>query len=275
MSRITQQWRLILSPSNNGPFNMAIDEVLLRSCQDHEALPILRFYSWEPACLSLGIAQSIDDVDLVKLKNNQWDIVRRPTGGKGILHIDELTYSVIASTNHPLMAGGVLPSYQRISSVFIYALKRLGIDADSKELNTPSSLKSNGPVCFETPSNYEIVYKGKKLIGSAQARKSDGVLQHGSIPLFGDVSRIVTVLRTKDLDAEQIASNNVRSRATTILEAACVPISPEKIISAIIEGFESLFGFSFIENVMSNTETQDATSLMNEKYTNPTWISRI
>lgn len=275
MSETKQKWRLILSPANSGPLNMAIDEILLRSCQASESVPILRFYSWSPPCLSLGRAQSIVDIDLEKLNQSKWDIVRRPTGGKGILHIDELTYSVIANANHPIMTGGVLPSYQRISSVLIYAMNKIGIRALAKELVSPIHPNPLGPVCFETPSNYEIMANGKKLIGSAQARKGEGVLQHGAIPLFGDISRIVTVLKINDPGEIISAKNNILSRATTIQEAAGILISPEMIISAILEGFDNLFNIAFSESSLSKQETQNSNDLLEEKYSDATWITRI
>ncbi|NTU74765.1 MAG: lipoate--protein ligase family protein [Anaerolineaceae bacterium] len=270
-----QNWRLILSPPHNGATNMAIDEVLLNNCQNPGTLPVLRFYSWDPPCLSLGRSQSIDDVNIDRLAKYQWGLVRRPTGGKGILHIDELTYSVIANADHPIMAGGVLPSYQRISSVFLYALTKLGLKAESKELASPAVPSLNGPVCFETPSNYEIVCNGKKLIGSAQARKGNGVLQHGTIPLFGDISRIVTVLKFQDSDTLAAARNKVCSRATTIQDSFGEEIPAETIIGAILEGFVKLFDISFSESILSNNEAQASTALAEKKYLDQAWNTRI
>ena len=159
---------------------MAVDEALLVSIGNAESLPVLRLYAWKPSCLSLGYAQTIADVDAARLAAHHVALVRRPTGGKAILHTDELTYSVIAPENEPRLTGGVLESYQRVSQALLSALRLLGIEAESKH-SPAESIPQNGrnPVCFEVPSQYEITFAGKKLIGSAQARKKEGVLQHG------------------------------------------------------------------------------------------------
>ncbi len=149
------------------------------------SLPTFRLYSWEPACLSIGYAQPCADIDFQRLSDRGWNWVRRPTGGRAILHTDELTYSIIAPLAEPRVAGGVLESYQRFSRALLTALHALNIPAEAHPIRTTSDAQANAAVCFEVPSNYEIVVNGKKLIGSAQARRKNGVLQHGSLPLSG------------------------------------------------------------------------------------------
>jgi lipoate-protein ligase A len=94
---------------------MAVDEVLLDAVGKNQALPSLRLYSWEPPCLSIGYAQPFIDIDHKRLSDLGWDWVRRPTGGRAILHTDELTYSVVAPLTEPRVSGGVLERYQRLS----------------------------------------------------------------------------------------------------------------------------------------------------------------
>ncbi len=117
--------------------------------------------------------------------------MRRPTGGRAILHIDELTYSVTAPLDDPLLGGSLWKSYRKISLALLAALMRLGVDAkgDSTYTNRTSSGVQN-PVCFETPSNYEITAGGKKLIGSAQARKYGGYCSMGHSP-FQETSLVL------------------------------------------------------------------------------------
>src|SRR2546423_5590703 len=98
-------WRLVVHSACDGATNMAIDEAILESVGAGHAPPTLRFYSWQPACLSLGYAQHIRDADLDRLRANGWGLVRRPTGGRAILHTDELTYSITLPEAHPIMAG--------------------------------------------------------------------------------------------------------------------------------------------------------------------------
>ena len=104
-------WRILRTPPANGAWNMAVDEAILETVRQHAALPTLRLYAWQPACLSLGYAQPFADANLDALAQNGWQIVRRPTGGRAILHTDELTYSVIAPLDEPRV-GGLSLSYQ-------------------------------------------------------------------------------------------------------------------------------------------------------------------
>ena len=161
-------WRLILSPEGeSGAWNMAFDEALLKFTAGNKLPPTLRLYHWQPPTLSLGFAQPAADVDLAKLKAHGWDLVRRPTGGRAILHIDELIYSVTASVDDPKLAGDLLESYHKISQALLAGLSKLGITASGdKTYNTVPSTNVKNPVCFETPSNYEITADGRKLIGS-------------------------------------------------------------------------------------------------------------
>ncbi len=166
--------------------------------QNVSALP-LRLFAWEPPCLSLGYAQNRDDVDDDELLRNGWELVRRPTGGRAILHTDELTYSIAAASDEPRVLGSVLESYCRLSKALLKALRKLGIEASAHEIEPGKKIKPlAGPVCFEEPSNYEITWNSKKLIGSAQARRINGVLQHGSLPLYGNLERIVMGLYFPD-----------------------------------------------------------------------------
>ena len=118
-------WRLLLTPPARGAWNMAVDEAILENIGRGASLPTLRLYAWTPACLSLGHAQPFSDVDAVRLKQRGWDVVRRATGGRAILHTDELTYSVIAPLKEPRVEGGVLESYNRLAQALLTAVKNL------------------------------------------------------------------------------------------------------------------------------------------------------
>ncbi|MGE5221791.1 MAG: biotin/lipoate A/B protein ligase family protein, partial [Omnitrophica WOR_2 bacterium] len=115
-------WRLIQTPPSRGAWNMAVDETLLEAIGRDSRQPVLRLYAWEPACLSLGYAQPGADADRESLRKNHWDLVRRPTGGKAILHTDELTYSVIGPATDPRLSGSILESYQRLAEALLAAL---------------------------------------------------------------------------------------------------------------------------------------------------------
>src|SRR5512135_748694 len=194
-------WRVLITPPGHGAWNMAADESILEHIGGGDSRPTLRLYAWEPACLSLGHAQPYSDVDEQRLRERGWELVRRPTGGRAILHTDELTYSVIGPADNPQLPGSILESYNRLACALLRAVRLLGVDAQSSPLSVELGGASHGsinPVCFEVPSAYEITVAGKKLIGSAQARRKEGVLQHGSLPLTGDLRRITEALAFPD-----------------------------------------------------------------------------
>ena len=269
-------WRLIITSPNAGSWNMAVDEALLLSVGKGESLPVLRLYSWKPACLSLGYAQPVGDVDVTRLASHSYDVVRRPTGGKAILHTDELTYAVIAPENEPRLAGGVLESYQRLSQALLLALRLLGIEAQSKS-DSIAPIPQNGrnPVCFEVPSHYEITFAGKKLIGSAQARKKEGVLQHGSLPLYGDLTRIVQVLVFPDKSQRHLASERLLQRATTVQECLGRKISWQTASQAFVAGFRQQLNLAFEISALTPMEQSRAAELLVSKYSSPSWNERV
>ncbi len=196
---------------------MAADEAILEATTRGEVPPTLRLYAWDPPCLSLGYAQCAADVDPARLARLGWHLVRRPTGGRAILHTDELTYSISGNQDEPRLAGGVLDSYRRLSFALLDALLRLGVNAAADpQPSQPLNTSPKGPVCFEVPSNYEITVLGKKLVGSAQARRHEGVLQHGSLPLTGDLTRITRVLNYPAETDRQHAAERIHLRAATL-----------------------------------------------------------
>ncbi len=255
---------------------MAVDESIFEHIHLRKAKPTLRLYSWNPPCLSLGHAQSFKDVDVERLKSHGWEVVRRVTGGRAILHTDELTYSVTGSAEEPVLAGGILESYNRLAQALLSAIKDLGLQVEMKEhalAGEPAALNLN-PVCFEVPSIYEITVDGKKLIGSAQARKREGVLQHGSLPLTGDLTRICDALVFENASARQTAKERLLARATTVESVLGVKTDWETAAQAFVQGFEAELGIQFERGELSHSESQRAEELVHEKYAHPSWTER-
>ena len=253
---------------------MAVDEAILEHIGRGESIPTLRLYAWTPACLSLGHAQPFADVDVARLKERGWEVVRRATGGRAILHTDELTYSVIAPTNEPRVEGSVLESYNRLAQALLLAVKSLEIPVEMKEGKANDSATPN-PVCFEVPSTYEITVDGKKLIGSAQARKKEGVLQHGSLPLTGDLARICQTLKFENESVRDHTSKRLLERATTVESALGRKISWETAAQAFIHAFEAQLGLSLQRGELSGSESKRAEELVREKYDHPSWTERV
>ena len=270
-------WRLIITPPARGAWNMALDEAILEHTGRGASLPTLRLYAWNPACLSLGYAQPFADIDSARLNERGWEVVRRATGGRAILHTDELTYSVIAPNDEPHVAGSVLESYNRLAQALLLGVQSLDVPVEMKELVGHVSNVTNtiNPVCFEVPSTYEITVNGKKLIGSAQARKKEGVLQHGSLPLTGDLSRICQALVFENEAARQEATKRLLARATTVESALGRAVSWETAAQAFIRAFEEKLGIRFKEGELSASESKRTDELVKEKYDHPSWTERV
>ncbi|HSA99860.1 MAG TPA: lipoate--protein ligase family protein [Anaerolineales bacterium] len=266
-------WRLLLTPPARGAWNMAVDEAILEHIGRGDSAPTLRLYAWAPACLSLGHAQPFTDVDSVRLQAHGWEVVRRLTGGRAILHTDELTYSVTGSAAEPVLAGSVLESYNRLAQALLLAVKDLGLPVEMKEVAQNNILRNN-PVCFEVPSSYEITVNGKKLIGSAQARKKEGVLQHGSLPLTGDLTRICQALVFENESARANASKRLLARATTVESALGRAVDWETAAQAFVRAFEAQLGIRFERQELSESECARAEELVREKYAHPSWTKR-
>ena len=267
-------WRLLIHPAGRGAWNMAVDEAILEHTGRGQSSPTLRLYAWDPACLSLGHAQPFADVDTERLRQHGWDVVRRATGGRAILHTDELTYSVTGNADDPVLAGGVLESYNRLAQALLLAIKTLGLPVEIKAGKSNESTIPN-PVCFEVPSSYEITLDGKKLIGSAQARKKEGVLQHGSLPLTGDLRRICQALVFEDESARAHAATRLLTRATTVEAALGRAVSWETAAQAFVDSFETQLGICFEKGELSESEVQRADELLKEKYAHPSWTERV
>ena len=267
-------WRLLITPPAHGAWNMALDEAILEHIGRGESIPTLRLYAWEPPCLSLGQAQPFADVDMARLKERGWEVVRRATGGRAILHTDELTYSVIAPNEEPRVAGTVLESYNRLAQALLLAVKELELPVEMKEGRVNNGSVPN-PVCFEVPSTYEITVDGKKLIGSAQARKKEGVLQHGSLPLLGDLARICQALAFENEAARETASKRLLERATTVESALGRQVSWEAAAQAFVHAFEAQLGLSFVKGNLSESESKRTEELVKEKYDHPSWTERV
>lgn len=266
------QWRLVIDPPADGPTNMAADHAILEAVGAGNALPTLRLYAWEPPCLSLGYNQVAAEVDEQRLKVRGWGLVRRATGGKAILHTDELTYSIALPQDSPIVAGGIVKSYRRLSQALLLALIELGLNPQS----TPheAAAQAIGAVCFEVPSNYEITVDGHKLIGSAQVRRANAVLQHGSLPLVGDISRICDALGFDDEQDRANAKRRVEQRAITVERALGYPITWEKAAQAVATAFATTFALNWVEEALTPSEMQRCAQLRTETYTHPDWTYR-
>ncbi|HRJ41281.1 MAG: lipoate--protein ligase family protein [Caldilineaceae bacterium] len=270
-------WRLIIEDTpRSGPANMAVDESLAESVAAGDALPTLRFYRWQPAAVSLGRHQPVAEVDQDKIAERGYDLVRRTTGGRAILHTDELTYSIAAPTDEPRMAGGVMDAYLLLSNGLLAGLKDVGLAAQKASGDVRAG-RDVSAACFEVPSAYEITAGGRKLMGSAQSRRKGYVLQHGSLPLVGDIAGLVDVLA---LSAEEAAAlrTHLASRACTLAQALGVADdSPQlefpRVAQAMAAGLARTLQLTWQPGQLTSAENRRAAELIRIRYADPVWTT--
>jgi lipoate-protein ligase A len=253
------QVRLIITQPANGFKNMAIDEAILI-----HGRPTLRFYGWQPACISVGYFQNIRrEINIESCRHYGLDIVRRPTGGKAVLHEHELTYSLSIPEN--VLGGGVRQSYQAISRVLATALQNIGIPVQARAQGEPYH---RSPLCFQAVSFYELVLNGKKVVGSAQTRKNGTLLQHGSILLDVDYEKLSSCLRSTSTHTQ--ASDLVRS-LTGINRECPNQFTVNQLQNTIANCFNNELGFSLQEEQLTEEELETALELEKDKYASSEW----
>jgi len=271
-------WRLIIEDEpRSGAANMAVDEALAESVAAGDGLPTLRFYRWQPAAVSLGRHQSVADVDTEKIARRGYDLVRRSTGGRAILHTDELTYSVAARLDDPRMAGGVMDAYLLMSNGLLAGLQALGLAAE-KAAGDVRAGPDVSAACFEVPSAYEITAGGRKLMGSAQSRRKGYVLQHGSLPLVGDIARLVDVLALPDEEAACLRSQ-LAARACTLAQALDVDESSplldfRRAAECMAAGLAQALTLTWKPGNLTATENRRTAELIRTRYADPAWTSQ-
>ncbi|MHB1652152.1 MAG: lipoate--protein ligase family protein [Desulfitobacteriaceae bacterium] len=265
-------WRYLPFTINSGAKNMAIDEAILQvMAQTQDLRPTLRFYGWEPATLSLGYAQSFNkEIDEETCRASGIDIVRRPTGGRAVLHQHELTYSVIVPEVDEHVQGSVVESYLKISQALLQGLQSVGIPA---EMAQGDLAKAGSAACFDAPSWYELVVDGRKLVGSAQVRKNGVLLQHGSIILHFDAELLFNVLKfpSEEVRVRQLAA--FRKKACALDEVWPRPVTVSELEEAIGQGFEKMMGIELKESGLTEAEQIQGDSLIT-KYCNEEWTKK-
>jgi lipoate-protein ligase A len=240
-------WRFLNSGANAGAFNMEFDQQLATLFQEGSILPTLRVYGWIPSAVSIGYHQSFDDFNFNKLSVDGIDIVKRPTGGRAILHSQELTYSVVM----PIENRSLSEIYSFINRGLLEGVRLLGIDAElshqGKEFRTFYQT-AESVSCFSSFAKSEIQYQGRKLVGSAQRRFGNTVLQHGSFLLGPDHLHIVEYFSNTEMQTKERMRNYLSAHSIDAQEILGRPVSFDEAVGAIKRGFERAQGITFIAN---------------------------
>jgi lipoate-protein ligase A len=262
-------WRLLVTEPLDGPTNMAVDEALLRSRIQGSGAPTVRFYGWQPATVSLGYAQPLEEtVDRARCDALGIRLVRRPTGGSAILHElpeREVTYSVVARGGDFPGADDVLDTYRMIGRGLAAGLGRLGVTAELAPLvrgrRDPAALPA---FCFRRTGAYEIAVGGRKLVGSAQRRQRGAFLQHGSVVLDADPTRIRAVFPHEP---------EPTTGMTTL--AAVLGSRPgfDTVRASLATGLAEVFGVPLEPASLSPDERALVETLVADKYGTEAWTA--
>lgn len=256
------EWRFIATGPCPAAMNMAIDEALAYAVRKHRSAPVLRVYGWNTPSVTLGRFQRIEAIDLPLCAELNIPVVRRPTGGRAVLHGDELTYSFSARTESGPFSKGLMDSYRKISRAFCRAISALGPVAEART-GRDHGEGSGNPLCFHSASFAEITLMNRKLVGSAQKRWSDGLLQQGSIPYMSDEGLTKKVFRIDDpvdLTEKMVGLKEV------------VPdLNPAYFEETVRRSFEEVFGVSLIPSALLPEESLHASELETRKYRSPAW----
>lgn len=275
---MTETWNFINSGSHDPFYNMAMDEALLNFVSRGEIDPVIRFYTWDPATLSIGYFQRLKkEIDIDKVKEKGYGLVRRQTGGRGVLHDKELTYSVIVPESHPKMPKTVTEAYRVISQGLLEGFKLLGFDAyfavpkskeEREKLKQPRS-----SVCFDAPSWYELVVEDRKIAGSAQTRQKGVILQHGSILKDIDIDDLFDMFIFKNERLKDKMKQAFIDKAVAINDISDKVVSLEEMEEAFEKGFQKGLDISFKPLELTKEQQAEVKELA-EKYKSDEWTYR-
>ncbi|WP_420826803.1 lipoate--protein ligase family protein [Chengkuizengella sediminis] len=276
------KWRFIQSDVYSSAENMAIDEAILLAHSEGKVPPTLRFYGWDPATLSIGYFQKSEEIDFDAVKENGIGFVRRQTGGRAVLHDQELTYSMIVSEDYPGLPKTVNEAYRVLSQGLLFGFKSLDLKAEMVNLATEEENQkyeaASSSACFDSPSWYELVVEGRKIAGSAQTRQKGVVLQHGSILLELDIDLIFDLLRYSNPKIKERLKQSFAKKAVAIndlrRDLSLEPVSLSEVDAAFKKGIAKGLGIELEDSPLTPYELELVDRLVKEKYGNAEWNFR-
>lgn len=275
---MTEIWNFINTGSKNPYYNMAMDEALLNFVSRGEIDSVIRFYTWNPATLSIGYFQRLQkEIDIDKVKEKGYGLVRRQTGGRGVLHDKELTYSVIVPESHPNMPSTVTEAYKIISQGLLEGFKNLGFEtyfAIPRSKEERDKLKQpRSSVCFDAPSWYELVVEGRKIAGSAQTRQKGVILQHGSILQDIDIDDLFDMFKFKNERLKAKMKENFVQKAVAINDISNQHITLNEMENAFEAGFKKGLNIDFKPLELTEKQLEEVQEL-EDKYRSEAWMYR-
>ncbi|RTE10356.1 lipoate--protein ligase family protein [Paenibacillus whitsoniae] len=276
------KWRFIHTGDRSPAENMALDEAMLTAHSEGLAPPTVRFYGWNPPTLSIGYFQKAAEVDQEAVAGEGIGFVRRPTGGRAVLHDKELTYSIIVAEDYPGIPRQVTEAYRVLSEGLLRGFRELGLQAEMVQLASEEEKEkyasAGSAACFDSPSWYELVVEGRKVAGSAQVRQKGVVLQHGSILLDMDTDQLFRLLRfANEKVAERMKASFVK-KAVAINDLLRSQAKPEVTLRDVEDAFRreiaAGLGVELEEAPLTPYEVELTEQLVREKYGTAEWNLR-
>jgi lipoate-protein ligase A len=250
--------------------NMAIDEAILDIHIQGGSVPTLRVYQWDPPALSLGYHQSIEhDVDVAKCQESGVEVIRRITGGGAVLHARELTYSIVSVVDDGIPES-IAGSYRFLSQGLIASYKILGLDVELK----PGRNTTRSAACFSVATLADLTYQGRKLAGSAQARRGKALLQHGSLPIHSHADVLFSLLRFPSEMSRCKARSLYNKRMLTLGEVVGEDIDMQELKDGLRKGFAQALDIRFYDDGLTEAEIRRSQALAAEKYGTDKWNHR-
>ena len=261
-------WRLLNFQSYNIFENMAIDEAVFHETIKNKKLPTIRFYSSEPAAITIGYFQDAKkELNIEKCQREGVDVVRRITGGRAVFHFNEITYSIAAGEREKLFPADIPGACKIISKCIARGLRDLGIEVCLAEDGLTQKKEEINPCCFSTPLRNELLVKGRKICGNAQVRRRGGFLQHGLLLLAFNAEKTADLML---LDCTPERVEKLRQSVTAVSEELARQIDEREVCSKLRKGFIEELGIDLEEGTLTPAEEKLKNKLM-KKYTDINW----
>lgn len=257
-------WRVIVSSDTDPYMNMAVDEALLQTYSYNKQMPVLRFYRWNQPAVSIGIAQKpMEALNLPSIRTHNVPFVRRMTGGEGVYHDEEITYSLVCAKNDLALPESVRKSFRVITDFILDTYRSFGLKpyyaGDTKEYAHGEAAS----FCYSTKEHFDVMVNGKKIGGNAQKRKGDIIFQHGTIPLRLNYPAIKRCFQGELGDIE----NNI----TSLSKACGKDIGFDAGVKQLKSSFAKAFSIRVMDSLLSDHEMDLAHTLLQEKYNTEDW----
>jgi lipoyl(octanoyl) transferase len=250
-------------------YHMAVDEAMITAYRSAKMPPTLRLYTWQRPSLTIGYFQSIqEELDWSVCQSNKIPVIRRITGGRAVLHGRDLTYSVVAGPSSIFPTKSIQKTFLTISRAFLLSFSYLGLRAEAVA-SSPKHVKT--PLCFASPSWYEIVCEGRKVIGSAQRRWRDAFLQQGSVLIEFNPLDFYRFFRFPTEKHRTMMVRRAGKQAAGLSECARRTVSFQEVQEAMVVGFERALGIVLKPGTLTAQEIEIARYLTLNKYSLDDW----